>query len=390
MREIMDCRQGTSSEVLESYVAGTLDAAAADKLELHLLECPRCVSAVEALEIAREDLATRAAEIRTQTTTARRFDFRVWVPALAAALILLVVGGRLLSRRERPSTVERVSQQVPGSPKQSEPNPTQAAQTQPPASDTSTNPVPKTQGSTTMTAQAPKPSGSPPAEPAVPKIETITPQAQHGEVAQQTSPGVIPPAQPQKRAEMSSLNSSGPTEEQARELFRLGEVRVAPSYAAAGEAAGAKQGKAPIQAGVEEDTGPKNTGASRFQQGMIYYVEKDYRRAGELLELAASSPGEKYFPKLDFYLGVCRLINGHPDEAKAPLQRVIADGTSPMVPAAHLYLAKAYVQQSALTEAESELELASVRPGPVKAEATAMLTRLRALRKSLSDSKTAP
>ena len=386
----MDCEQGTTSEVLEAYVAGTLDAASADKLELHLLECPHCVSAIEALEIAREDLASRAHEIRTRSINSRLFDFRFWVPALAAALILLVVGARYLSSRERPSTIARESQQVPESQNESQRNSSQALQTEPPANATSTTPAPKAQASTTVPAPATKPTDSASAKSAAPNIETTTPPGPTAELTQQTAQAVTPPLQPPKSVEMSSLKPSGPTEEQSRELFRIGEVRVPPSYAAEGEAAGAKRGEPPIQAGVEEDTGPKNTGASRFQQGMIYYVEKDYRRAGELLELAASAPGEKYSPKLDFYLGICRLINGHPDEAKEPLQRVIADGKSPLVPAAHLYLAKAYVQQSALAEAESELELASARPGPIKAEATALLTRLRVLRKSLSDSKTAP
>jgi lipopolysaccharide biosynthesis regulator YciM len=119
-------------------------------------------------------------------------------------------------------------------------------------------------------------------------------------------------------------------------------------------------------------------------------VDKDYVHAVELLQAASNALGPVRAPEVDYYLGVCQLLNGHPQHAVAPLQRVAAANKSRLVPAAHLYLAKAYLQQGKLNEAQMHLELATTRPGALKSEATALLARLKLLRQSMEESGTTP
>jgi cytochrome c-type biogenesis protein CcmH/NrfG len=119
---------------------------------------------------------------------------------------------------------------------------------------------------------------------------------------------------------------------------------------------------------------------------MDSYVDKRYADATDLLEQAAKA--EPNAADVNFYLGVCRLLQAKPTDSIAPLQAVLvnvnanANDTSPWAQSAHFYLAKAYIQIGDLTDAETQLQTAAALTGRLSAEASSELTRLQAVRAS--------
>jgi lipoprotein NlpI len=85
-------------------------------------------------------------------------------------------------------------------------------------------------------------------------------------------------------------------------------------------------------------------------------------------------------PDVNFYLGICRLLQGHSADSLPPLQKAFDKPDSPITQAAHFYLAKAHLQIGHLIEAETEFKAASEIAGPLQAEAASSLEQLRLLR----------
>jgi TolA-binding protein len=124
------------------------------------------------------------------------------------------------------------------------------------------------------------------------------------------------------------------------------------------------------------------TGAGRafFQQAMLAYIKGQYGGAAQLLEKTIQSqPGAV---PANFYLGVCRLLQGHPLESVAPLKEVLAAPASSFTQSAHFYLAKAYLQMSQLEDAEHEMQAAAALTGNLTAEAQSLAARIHTLRSS--------
>src|SRR5436305_14532933 len=85
----MDCQDLARGELAQEYLQGRLDQAKQDDFEAHILECEKCLDAVEALQTAREDLSVRAHEIRTYPVTGGRLRW-YW---MAVASTIVVVSG---------------------------------------------------------------------------------------------------------------------------------------------------------------------------------------------------------------------------------------------------------------------------------------------------------
>src|SRR5262249_24290852 len=111
------------------------------------------------------------------------------------------------------------------------------------------------------------------------------------------------------------------TAEQGVEAYRLGAVEAAPfSFAGIGHrAVDPKGGKSNTYDGK---VGPADTGRKLFSDGMNEYVEGRYHEAADYLLSALRF--EPVAPDTNFYLGVCRILDGHPEESMLPLQTVIA------------------------------------------------------------------
>src|SRR5436305_4538083 len=103
----MDCQDLARGELAQEYLQGRLDQAKQDDFEAHILECEKCLDAVEALQTVREDLSARAHEIRTYPVTGGRLRWS-WM-AVAATIVVVSgissIGVRTFTRQAPPSQV---------------------------------------------------------------------------------------------------------------------------------------------------------------------------------------------------------------------------------------------------------------------------------------------
>lgn len=142
------------------------------------------------------------------------------------------------------------------------------------------------------------------------------------------------------------------TSEQGAELLRIG--MVAPPYTFSGI-----------------------SGVVMFQNAMNFYVDEHYVEAAGYLEKAQSL--EPKAADISFYLGICRLLQGHPQDSIGPLKNAAAGNRVYLQPS-HYYLAKAYAQSKRFAEAKNEFREAIAVPGRLTADARALLARLQAVR----------
>jgi len=382
----MDCQQIERDELVEQYIKGQLDSPAQDQFEIHMLQCTRCLQAVEVLQTAREELATRADEIRTQDTV-RRSWFR-WEFA-AALVVLLIALGVGIRRYGHPVTSSGVTAAVKKAPPPAfvEPPKSNAGETptvagSAPSVQPQPQPKKKVEVVTASPTHALTNSGSPSqdatntAPPSVPLPPVPPPAVLSGDVNAKAHPKLSPP-------QSASPGNEGVNEEVAAELFRLGDVQ-APAYTFSGFAASLDKTRTPPRRGSEGAVGVQPgqakiaEGRAYFQDGMGAYVEKRYRDAVVLLEGAVNA--EPNAPDINFYLGVCRLMIARPAEAIAPRSTVIANPASSYTQSAHFYIAKAYIQTSDLARAEEHLRVAAAMPGRMSTLANSTLTKLEAVR----------
>jgi Tfp pilus assembly protein PilF len=125
-----------------------------------------------------------------------------------------------------------------------------------------------------------------------------------------------------------------------------------------------------------------------FQQAMAAYVQGDYENAGAVLEDALRVEPDSM--DVHFYLGICRIVNGHPAEAVVPLKKVLTGPTSSLTQSAHFYLAKAYVQMQKLDGAEDEMRAAAHMAGRLSSAAQALVPRIQNLRTALAQRQVKP
>jgi tetratricopeptide (TPR) repeat protein len=115
----------------------------------------------------------------------------------------------------------------------------------------------------------------------------------------------------------------------------------------------------------------------RFRAAMQHYQEGDYRAAIPGLRAAVELNPEAV--DANFFLAVCRLLEGQTNAAIAGLRRTIALGDSPFLEEAHIYLAKAYLRKADLVSARGELDQAIRLHGDRQREVRQLLEEIKKL-----------
>ncbi|PYX93397.1 MAG: hypothetical protein DMG67_04300 [Acidobacteria bacterium] len=377
----MNCQRVADDEIVERYLNGQLEPALQDDFEVHILECPHCRARAETLSAARAGLAQRAHEIRLLPARAARRLRLAWL-GIAAALIAACA----LGFYELRSTAHQSPAQTGGQTQAPQPGPvkpaiSQEASVAPHAASGAQSPAQK-QPVTATTSKKP---------------EVVTPvvgQGANPEQAQNAPPSTATnsqvaaeqqsnPAAGVSASDFAAKHRTSPTqmsEEQAVELYSLATVQP-PSYAFSGLAVDAKLPDAGAKpSGLSQGFTATSTGRALFQIGMVAYVEKRYAAAADSLQTVLE--GEPRAADANFYLGICRLMQGRPNESIAPLKTVLVAPIGTLTQSAHFYLAKAYLQISNLAQAEEEMQAAAAMPGRLTAEARSLAARIQALRKS--------
>jgi tetratricopeptide (TPR) repeat protein len=357
----MDCQRVADGELLEKYLNGQLDPAMQDDLEVHLLSCSQCLAHAETLKTIRAGLATAAQP--AYGTAVRRVWSLTWVRVgVAVALVVLGAAG-----------IYRFRQSM-GKPEQTAHHPTQAPPTPPVASNE--NQAGNGQHSSDhLTQRAEKKNSRPETKRGPGEREEqeakITPDAQVGTGQPAPDTGSSKPGNARKEAPARM------SEENAVELYRLAAVQ-APPYTAGQTSGSTGPGTEPGSKPSTSFSSGAGAGRAFFQQGMLAYVEGRYQDAARLLEKSLES--QPHAVAANFYLGVCRLLQGHAAESVAPLKEALAGPASSFTQSAHFYLAKAYLQMSRLEDAEHEMQAAAALNGSLTAEAQSLATRIHALR----------
>ena len=391
----MKCHEPHRDELAEKYLNGQLDPAAQDDFEIHILECAQCLRRVEVNQTLRQELAERAYQIRAYSQVERsRFRWH-WATVAAFSLVLCGLGAVELRRMKAPRPIKLQVQ--PSASATSNPNDVAPASNSSHASSVPTDNLPvngRTYVNFTITdsrvSRGNAPSiGSPPSsglnvkgQGAGSKLAAMdtsgaaanSTSRDHSSVPRPvTASGQTPPVPEKRQAPVVA------SDETAKELFRLGTVQ-APPYTFSGVASSSGHDAVmdPGALSGKSRTSPAHQPRPFFRDAMDAYVDRRYADASDLLEQAAQA--EPNAPDVNFYLGVCRLLEAKPADSVTPLQSVLADEKSRWAQAAHFYLAKAYLQTGDLVQAEAHLQAAADMAGRLRAEAGAELTRLQAVR----------
>jgi hypothetical protein len=415
----MDCQEINREDFAEKYLHHRLDATQMDEFEIHLLGCPMCAKNLELLQLVQADLAERAHEIRGWTAP-KPHSFR-WQIVVLAGIVIVVATASLVIRWQKMQTA---SVTVP--PPQSNPpvNPTTAdvpranaakdqaklenpqtaaleekrvevakAGTAAPITNLPVN------GRNYLNFKVP-PSKSP--RDSAPSIGAAPPSGTNvggtgarpdgiSVDAKDAPDNSLKAPEPQQVAAANSPPAPGASKavaqlstDQGLELFRVGAVEP-PPFSFAGMAAHAKQPKGGKSTTYSGNASGADTGRVLFQQGMNAYIDARYHDASGYLTSAL-----KYEPSaadVNFYLGVCRILDDHPQESVPALKIAIAAGNSPYLQSAHYYLGKAYVQGMNLEGAETEFREAAKLTGSLSTDAKALLARVVTLRGQIEKDK---
>lgn len=417
----MDCQAINREELAEKYVHHRLDATLVDEFETHLLECPKCARELELLQAMQTDLAERAHEIRDWTASRPHF-FR-WRVVVLAGIVVVVATASLAVRWQK---MQSASVTAPPPP-----------QANPPTGETMAK---EHEANTTeKTPKTPEPQTASPDSAKMQVVQVNPPkQMEHlptnrrdyrgfervpSPISRDSAPSIgrTPTSSAEKKVESALSNevkenigkvpdnaqdvfrdpqqvsaenaqpASGTgktqvqlTAEQGVEIYRVGAVE-APPFTFAGFAAHAKPPKGGKSSTYSGKAGAADTGRVLFHDGMNAYIDARYHDASGYLRSAL-----KYEPSaadVNFYLGVCRILDGHPAESIPALKIAIAAGNSPYLQSAHYYLGKAYVQELNLEGAEMEFREATRLPGQLSADAKAMLARIVGLREQIEKNR---
>lgn len=396
----MDCLTVNREELAEKYLQGKLDSARQDEFETHLLECPKCMQELELLQGVRQDLAERAHEIGGWTASKPFFR---WQTAVLAMVLLMVLAIGIKQLRE--SKKENESAEVPAKKQENKPQPLVAEAPENEAPEKSPGSVPalslsgarsgqskipmvqtakkEAAGSTTLVTQQKAPVVAEPSAPEsqksvaampikpLPEAEVSPAQVNSQTAATNANPGTTPGG-PQPTLALTTA--------QGVELARIG-MAEAPAYTFSGIVTKGMLPKDDKSGGFSKDHESQGAGRALFQKGMNEYVDGHYGEAAGYLEQAVQL--EPRAADINFYLGICKLVQGHPEESVVPLKNAAGAGQSIYLQPAHYYLAKAYVQSSRLADAEEELRKAIAVPGRLTSDAKGLLARLQTLRQQI-------
>ena len=354
----MDYRDGERHDLLAEYVSGQLSPELQADFELHILECRRCQQALETLQVARDELAARAQDIRSYSPVAR-IRFR-WVLAGAATLSLILCSVGIYWFALSHGAGSTVAQKPPA---HTATVPEQPAQAGGGASQNGLAPDLSVSSRKHAATQRNPEVGANSARPSPP----ITPME-----SPEVEPGPLKPPANKTNNDITVTNSqNGGTEEQ--EIARLSEF-TPPTFTFSGvDGTNTTSGTFLPPSTLRPDR-PALQGRARslFLDAMLAYDEKRYTDAEALLSEAVKlAPGD---PEVSLYLGICRLAEGNAYDAVPPLKAVTNKNDSPYAPAAHFCLAKAYLQMRDLYTAEQQLKEAAEVP-----EAKALLTQVQRL-----------
>ena len=340
----MKCQELHRDDIAEKYLNGQLDPAAQDEFEVHILECTQCLQRTEAVQALRQELDDRAHQIRAYSQV-EHFRFR-WKWATVAAFSFVVCGLAVMGLRTMKASMSARTHQESSAPADVSKQPaTSGVRRDRVASNTSSSQVSETElaGNLPINGR---------------RYVEFTPTESAG----------------------NSRAAGAAGDETAKELFRLSTVH-APPFTFSGFASSGKDAAGSSPSAVSgNSSAPDRSGPARpyFRSAMDAYVEKRYTDAIGFLEQAVKA--EPNAPDLNFYLGVCRLLEAKPGDSITPFNVVLRDEGSPLAQGAHFYLAKALIQTGDLAQAEPHLQSAAALPGSLSTEASLELARLRTLR----------
>ena len=119
------------------------------------------------------------------------------------------------------------------------------------------------------------------------------------------------------------------------------------------------------------------TDTRAFEAAMSDYTAANYDRAAAALSAVAShAPADA---RVQFFLGVARLLAGQVEAATAPLERAVSLNQAPYADEAHFYLAKTALAAHNRTQAEAELRKAVALGAGPEGEASRLLGALQTL-----------
>jgi hypothetical protein len=381
----MDCEEIKRVELLEQYLTAKLPADAQDELETHLLECAACSRELELLLLARSELSQHAAEIRAKSV--EKFSFLHWQTlAFAGVLVIVLVG-----------ISYRLGHRIPDHQGRNEaastlPHPSGGAQVDRPApKDSSPSAFPQLDSNAGRTVtpreklQVPVPVNPQTSDQGPTELahgaQLAPPATANGNALPEPGPVMVPPKQEQAASTNLETHPGGLTTAQGVELYKLGQVQP-PAYAFTGltSKSGPPVGKPTAgYSGAGNAGGP---GRAKFQEAMKSYVAGKYGEGADYLSDAAIL--EPKAADINFYLGACRILIGHPQDSVEPLQQAAAAGNTPYLQSSHYYLAKAYVQMNQLEKAMQELQSAANTPGRLTTESKQLLAKVQALQASIN------
>ena len=384
----MDCLTVNREELAEKYLQEKLDPAQQDEFETHLLECPKCMQELELLQALCRDLADRAHEIRGWTASKPFFRWQVAVLAMVFVMVLA-----LGIRQFRESKKGNDSAEIAQKKQKDEPKPLVAEAHKSDVAQKSLDSVSAPSKAPTVHAAKKEAAGAAPlqAPSQAPVISDLrTPATPNQDLPTQIPPGTeIPPVPVDSQTAARNANpGTNPasqetpalTTAQGVELARIGMVE-APPFTFSGMVLHLKPPRDDRRGGFAKDSGSPGAGRVLFQKGMKEYVGSHYSEAAGYLEQAVKL--EPAAADINFYLGICKLLQGHLDESIFPLKNAAGAGQSIYLQSSHYYLAKAYVQGNKLADAEEELQKAIAVPGRLTSDAKGLLARLQILRQQI-------
>jgi len=389
----MDCQAINREDLAEKYLHHRLDAAQMDEFETHLLECPMCTRDLELLQLVQADLVERAHEIRGWTPPKRHF-FR-WQIVVLAGIVIVVATASLVVRWQKMQTA---SVTAPPPPPQANPPITLTTTQAPDARNVevaqANTPNPDTNlhnnGRSVKSSKSPRDISASIGAAPTSGLNVEGARARSSEVSvdgKNASDNSLKASEQQQVATVNSQPAAGTakaqaqlTTEQGVELYKMAAV-LPPPYTFSGLVSKGKLPDAHRKGGYSQGDTPSDTGRQLFQNAMAAYVEGRYGEASSFLEGAVQN--EPNAADINFYLGVCKLLLGHPLDSIAPLKKAAAAGNSQYLQSSHYYLGKAYLQQEEFEEAERELHNAATVSGRLTSEAKSLLARTQTFRAQL-------
>jgi hypothetical protein len=413
----MDCAKIDRNELAEKYLHRQLDEASQDEFEIHILECGQCLQAVELLQDIRFDLNERAPAIRTYTSVPPGWFRWQWIAAACSFLIIGSLGLLQFSRLRRAPQPAVATHTQTSADRNSAGSPPQVAVNSQPINgrnytDFTLNDSQVTRDNAPTRPSAQQLKGK--RALSNPAVSGTAGDLSHGELAANSGEKGTPETSPGQNWTAATSSSEGgpptaigagnpapsaatnpvaPSSQVGSEVSQLAAVRALP-YTFSGVSSSQPSSGGSVRLKHEPASGisgnpatsprPGTTGFETaqdlFQDAMTEYVDGRYDSATTLLGQAVEL--DPQFAEGNLYLGICDLLQGNAGGAVVPLQSAVRGKKPGVAQAAHFYLAKAYLQQYKLAEAETELRAAAAIPGRLAAEANAMIPRLQAVRRA--------